>query len=129
MIASVYDRVVGDSPKKNHSPFAALAALKDSLPEGTPREEVAPLEAKGDPFAGKIVVARSRKGRGGKTVTEVRGIAGSDELLETMARELRHALGCGALVEEGVIVVSGDQSARVQAWLRERGAKRVVSGS
>ena len=79
--------------------------------------------------AGKIVLARERKGRGGKTVTLVRipGLATDD--LERLARSLRKALGCGAAVEAGAIVLQGDISPRARAWLQEHGARNVIQGN
>lgn len=115
---------------KAASPFAALAALKETLPEGRPpdppRAPPAPPDRR---FAGKIVVARSRKGRGGRTVTCVRGIDASPEQLEAIARELKRALGCGASVEDGEVLVQGEQEPRVAAWLEAQGAKRIVIGT
>jgi len=79
--------------------------------------------------ARKLVVRRERKGRGGKTATVVEGIRVSPSALERMARELRRALGCGASVEDGCLVVQGDQVARVERWLVEHGAPKVVVGN
>lgn len=118
---------MSDPRSKGKSPFGALASLKDALPEGPePKNEKASVPAGPDPLGGKIVIARSRKGRGGKTVTTITGIAGD---LEPLARELKHALGCGAVVEDRAIVVQGEQQERVQAFLVRRGAKRVVVGT
>lgn len=115
------------SDPKPKSPFGALASLKDALPKGPEREvPAAAAETRPDPFAGKIVVAKSRKGRGGKTVTTVTGIGGP---LEELARDLKHALGCGAVVEDRAIVVQGEQEERVKAFLEKRGARRVVLGT
>ena len=79
--------------------------------------------------AKKLVVRRERKGRGGKTATVVEGIRVSPSALEGIARELRRALGCGASVEEGRIVVQGDLVTRVERWLLEHGAPKVVVGN
>jgi len=79
--------------------------------------------------AKKLVVRRERKGRGGKTATVVEGIRVSPSALERIARELRRALGCGASAEDGCLVVQGDQAARVERWLVEHGAPKVVIGN
>lgn len=79
--------------------------------------------------ATKLVVRRERKGRGGKTATIVEGIRVSPSALERIARELRRALGCGASVEEGRLVVQGDLVGRVERWLVEHGAPKVVVGN
>jgi translation initiation factor 1 len=111
------------------SPFAALAALKDALPEGTPQREPPRAKAAPDPFAGKIVLSISRKGRGGRTVTIVAGIRGGEAVLEELCRELKKALGCGASVDGETIVVSGDIVDRTKAWLETKGAKKLIVGT
>jgi translation initiation factor 1 (eIF-1/SUI1) len=42
---------------------------------------------------------------------------------------MRRALGCGASVDEGCIVVQGDLVTRVERWLLEHGAPKVVVGN
>lgn len=112
------------------SPFESLAALRDALPKGPDAPAAKPTETRApDPFAGKVVVAKSRKGRGGRTVTTISGIAGGDAILEPLARDLRTALGCGAVVEEDRIVVQGELEDRVRAFLEARGARRVIMGT
>lgn len=68
-------------------------------------------------FATKVVVRRTRKGRGGRTVTLVQGVeAGHAEV----AGLLKRKLGTGARVEGDDVVVQGDQVERVTAWLEAR---------
>lgn len=112
------------------NPFSKLAALKDALPPGEKArpEEPAPV-AVDRRFVNKLVVAKSRKGRGGKTVTAIRGVVGTADQLEELARELKKALGVGASVEDGEVLVQGEQEKRVAAWLEAHGAKRVVIGT
>ncbi len=116
--------------KKPSSPFAALEALRSSLPPGSPpeAEEVGGAEPP-NPFRGKLVVSRRRKARAGKTVTVLAGIAAPADALEAMAKELRKALGAGASVEGELIVLQGDQLERVRAWLLARGASKITVGS
>jgi translation initiation factor 1 len=111
------------------NPFAKLAALKDALPEGERPKEASKPAPEARRFANKLVVAKSRKGRGGKTVTAIRGLTGTADQLEELARELKKALGVGASVEDGEVLVQGEQEKRVAAWLEAKGAKRVVIGT
>jgi translation initiation factor 1 len=101
---------VGSAP----SPAPAAPAATDTLDVGG---------------AAKVVVRREKKGRGGKTATVVEGIKLPPSGLERIARELKRALGCGAHVDAGTIVVQGDMTARVEAWLTTRGVKKVVVGN
>jgi translation initiation factor 1 len=77
--------------------------------------------------AEKVVVRLERKGHGGKTVTCLGGLAGAPaDALDALARSLRTALGLGVRVEDGEVVVQGDQRDRLRAWLTKQGARRVV---
>lgn len=116
--------------KPSSSPFAALAALRDALPAGPePIPPSAPADKAASPstLGDKLVVSRSKKGRGGKTVTTIAGV--TESLREGLAHDLRKALGCGATVEDGLVVVQGDQTARVRTLLEARGVRKVIVGS
>ena len=73
--------------------------------------------------AGKMVLRRERKGRGGKTVTLVSGLTLPAPRLELLAKALRKGLGCGAVVEQGSIVLQGDMVERAREWLGRHGAR------
>ena len=117
-------------------PLAGLAKLSGQLPSlpSAAKEAQAPkARAAETPLSralrGKIVIARDSRGRGGKTVTCVRGIEGAPALLEALAKQLRHELGTGVRVDEGVLIVQGALSERVAACLEQRGAARIVIGN
>lgn len=74
--------------------------------------------------AGKVRVSRESKGRGGKTVTLVHGLALEPIALAVLARELRNACGCGGTLKDGVVEVQGEHVDRVTALLRARGLVR-----
>lgn len=109
--------------KPFHNPFAGLAGKLGPLPEG-PRPPVEP-EKRAIPRA---VVRMERKGRGGKEVTVVEQLGLPPRELEAWLRELKAALGCGGAVEDGALVVQGDQRPRVAAWLEKRGVRKVSVG-
>jgi len=101
-----------------------------SVGEGAAPEPVRPgPDALDFGGAAKIVLRREKKGRGGKTATAVEGLRLPPSALERIARDLKRALGCGASVEDGTIVVQGDVAARIEPWLLARGAKKVVVGN
>ncbi len=70
---------------------------------------------------GVVRVSRETKGRGGKAVTLVRGVALAPEQLAALGKELRTACGCGGTVKEGVIEVQGDHADRVVELLKASG--------
>ena len=111
---------------RGDSPFAKLAALRDALPPGQapapPAEKPAPKL-----FGEKVVVRHTRKGHGGKTVTVITGVL--PHALEALCSEMKKALGCGARVEDGAVVLQGELVDRAMGFLEKKGAKKLVKGS
>jgi translation initiation factor 1 len=71
-------------------------------------------------------VSRSSKGRGGKTVTLVTGLALDEPALVQLGKQLKAACGSGGTVKDGVIEVQGDHCEQVMQVLGKQGytAKR-----
>jgi translation initiation factor 1 len=57
---------------------------------------------------GIVRVSRETKGRGGKSVTLVKGLALDAIALAVLGKQLRAACGAGGTVKDGVIEVQGD---------------------
>jgi translation initiation factor 1 len=91
-----------------------------------PAEAAAPPEDK-PRKPGRVVLRREKKGRGGKVVTTLTRHGLTPDDLADLAKRLRKALGCGAGVEDEVIVIQGDQRDRVAPLLEAEGW-RVVRG-
>lgn len=111
------------------SPFASLAGLREQLPVGEPVPAPAP---KPEPAAtrgpARAVVRYERKGRGGKEATIVEQLGLSSDELDAWCREIKRTLGCGGAVEEGRLVLGGDQRKRLPALLEAKGVRRVSVG-
>ena len=75
---------------------------------------------------GVVRVSREKQGRGGKTVTVVRGLALDAAALADLGKRLRSACGAGGTARSGVLEVQGDHVERVVEWLKQAGhpAKR-----
>ncbi|WP_144139695.1 translation initiation factor Sui1 [Paraburkholderia sp. BCC1884] len=75
---------------------------------------------------GVVRVSRETKGRGGKSVTLVRGLALDPLALAVLGKQLRTACGSGGTVKDGVIEVQGEHCERIIEALRKHGhnAKR-----
>ena len=71
--------------------------------------------------AQKLRLAMERAGRGGKTVTIVRGFAGSQEELEELCKTLKQKIGVGGSAKEGEIILQGDHRAKVAELLKSLG--------
>lgn len=69
----------------------------------------------------RLRVSMERAGRGGKTVTLVRGFVGADDDLKTLGRWLRQCCGVGGSVANGEILVQGDHRQRVVELLKSEG--------
>ena len=76
-------------------------------------------------LSGIVVVRYQRKGRAGKEVTLVEKLELESAATDTLCRELKRTLGCGGHVENGVVVLAGDQRERLPDLLRQRGARKV----
>ena len=76
---------------------------------------------------GIVRVQRETKGRGGKSVTMVRGLALDATELAALAKQLKAACGSGGTVRDDVIEVQGDHVVTLMTALQKRGyvVKRV----
>jgi translation initiation factor 1 len=79
-------------------------------------------KAKAAPIGDGVVrVSRQSKGRGGKTVTLVKGLALDPAALASLGKQLRTACGSGGTVKDGVIEIQGDHCELVIAALEKHG--------
>ena len=92
-----------------------VAACTCNAPSAAPRT--------GD---GIVRVSRATLGRGGKTVTLVRGVSLDADALAALGKRLRTACGAGGTQRDGVLEIQGDHCERVVALLAAEGfsAKR-----
>lgn len=70
---------------------------------------------------GVVRVQRETKGRGGKAVTVVRGLALPPDALAALGKRLRTVCGSGGTAKDGVLEVQGDHVERVMALLAAEG--------
>lgn len=117
----------------NHNPFAAAFGVLSSEDDAaTSKVETPTKDAASEAnyrFGPKLVLRREKKGRGGKTVTRIEGVQASAQGLEALARTLGKALGARAFVQEGQLLVSGDQCQSAAKWLEQAGAAKIVIGN
>ena len=77
---------------------------------------------------GVVRVSRETKGRAGKGVTLVRGLALEAAALVTLGKQLKTACGSGGTVKDGVIEVQGDHRELVMRQLVDKGYNVKLSG-
>jgi translation initiation factor 1 len=75
-----------------------------------------------------VRVSRQTKGRGGKSVTLVKGLALDAAALASLGKQLRTACGCGGTVKDGVIEVQGDHCDLVMEVLEKQGHRPKRAG-
>ncbi|MEN9377793.1 MAG: hypothetical protein RL710_2950 [Pseudomonadota bacterium] len=73
------------------------------------------------PSDGVVRVSRETKGRAGKGVTLVKGVALDALALAALGKQLKTAFGSGGTVKDGVIEVQGDHCDRVIELLKAQG--------
>ena len=88
------------------------------------REKAAPRL----PNDGVIRVFLERKGRKGKSVTVLRGLAGAAPERKVLLKQLKSRLGTGGALKEGVIEIQGDHRDRVINILEKLGHKAKKAG-
>ena len=70
---------------------------------------------------GVVRVSRETRGRNGKGVTVVSGLALDEAALQQLGKQLKAACGCGGTVKNGVVEVQGEHRDRVVDELEKRG--------
>lgn len=83
------------------------------------------LAPRGD---GVVKVSRETKGRGGKSVTLVKGLALDALALAALGKQLRNACGSGGTVKDGVVEIQGDHCDLVLATLEKLGHRAKRAG-
>ena len=75
---------------------------------------------------GTVRIRRETKGRKGKGVTTVSGLAESD--LKTLAKQLKQTCSTGGTVKDGVIEIQGDHRDTLKAQLEKLGHTVKLAG-
>lgn len=69
---------------------------------------------------GKIVISRETKGRKGKAVTRISGLALPETELKVLAKQLKTLCGSGGAIKAGVIEIQGDQRDTIKQLLKKQ---------
>ena len=69
----------------------------------------------------KLRVSIEKKGRGGKTVTLVKGFIGTKDDLKELSKLLKTKCGVGGSCKEGEIIIQGDFKQRIIDLLKAEG--------
>ena len=77
---------------------------------------------------GVLRISREKAGRGGKTVTVVRGALLDAAALTALGKRLKAACGTGGTAKDGLIEIQGDHADRLLALLLQEGFKAKRAG-
>ena len=69
----------------------------------------------------KLRVSMEKKGRGGKTVTLIKGFIGTEDDLKDLGKLLKTKCGVGGSAKEGEIIIQGDFKQRIIELLKTEG--------
>ena len=103
-----------------------VAPPKDAKPAA--RSKAASTATPRVPDDGVVRVSRQKQGRGGKTVTLVTGLPGSEAELDALLKDLKQHCGAGGSRNGRALEVQGDNRERIRAYLETRGHKPRLAG-
>jgi translation initiation factor 1 len=78
------------------------------------------------PQDGVVRIFRGKGGRGGKTMTVVRGLPRRE--LDAVAKDLKRLCGAGGSAKDGAVEIQGDHREKVAAHLRSPGRQVKIAG-
>jgi len=90
----------------------------------TPTTQPEPIES-GD---GIVRIRRETKGRKGKGVITISGLALDAAALKKLAKDLKKLCGCGGSVKDGIIEIQGDNREVIKAFLEKKNFSVKLAG-
>ncbi len=111
------------SKKKKFNDFSALAKhVFEQNPDYIPEPEK-PKEFSVNPKEQYLEAHFSKKGRGGKVVTIIKGFEGDVQELKKLGKEIKNKIGVGGSVKDGEIIIQGNNRDKVVEILLSKGFK------
>ncbi len=111
------------SKKKKFNDFSDLAKhVFAEHPDYIPEPDK-PKEFEVEPAKQYLEAHFSKKGRGGKVVTVIKGFEGSVQELKKLGKELKNKIGVGGSVKDGEIIIQGNNRDKVVELLQSKGFK------
>ncbi len=112
---------MGDKKRTLNDLSALQDLLKEEFPDYVPEKTT---ENEDDIDTKQLLEAHfSKKGRGGKIVTVIKGFEGSEKQLKQLGKDLKNSLGVGGSVKNGEIIIQGNNRDKVVEILKNKGFK------
>lgn len=113
----------------SQNPFADLSSAGLPPASGNPVADTVHPSKAAAKNRGRVDIIRQTAGRGGKTVTVVKGFVGIGlPEKEQLAKAMQRACGTGGTVKNGQIEIQGDKRAEVARILTEANFRPVFAG-
>jgi translation initiation factor 1 len=77
---------------------------------------------------GVVRIQRESKGRGGKTVSVIQGLAGTEKELKALLKSLKGHCGCGGALKNGSLEIQGDNRDKLKQVLEKKGYTVKLAG-
>ena len=111
---------------KTLNDLSDLKMVFSTDPEAIPPKEPEPDQPAGTPYPKQTIrISLDRKHRAGKEVTLLEGFEMTVPELESMAKKLKSQCGIGGSIDQGLILLQGDQRKKLPALLQKMGFKKI----
>ena len=104
------------TPDKNGFVFSTDPEFAFQHEEGSASETLPPARQ-------RLRILLDTRHRAGKTVTAITGFIGRPDDLEILGKKIKQYCGTGGSVKDGQILIQGDQTNKVKAYLVKEGYK------
>ncbi|MDZ4710646.1 MAG: translation initiation factor [Saprospiraceae bacterium] len=113
--------------KKTLNDLSELKMVFSTDPEAiSPQEREPDQPAAGTPYPKQTIrISLDRKHRAGKEVTLLEGFELTALELESMAKKLKTQCGIGGSIDQGLILLQGDQRKKLPPMLQKMGFKKI----
>ncbi|MFT5814385.1 MAG: translation initiation factor 1 [Psychroserpens sp.] len=120
-LASAFGKNIDDTTKKQNNDQSLVYSTADGRITHTKSTTVTPSD-------GFAKVRRETKGRKGKGVVTITGLALDNKALKELAKKLKKTCGTGGSVVGEVIEVQGDKREEIKLVLEKNGFKVIFIG-
>ena len=108
--------------KKSFNDLSSLKSLlEEEYPDYVSEKEINKNEDL--PVAEELEAHFSKKGRGGKIVTVIKGFEEGDKNIKVLAKEIKNHLGVGGSVKNGEIIIQGNNRDKIIDYLKSKSYK------